>query len=278
VPRQKYIEVSRDVTFHEEASFCRSRELPYDTEEQEAPSQEPLDSQLSDEQRENAREPSVDPIRDSIELPLEKPHAKRKPTWCHGILKEAEKHATPKGTFGEIKKPDKYSGLIAHLNIVIDSEPSTFDEVVKHKVWKDAMIEQYELILKNEVWEVVPRPQGKSVVTSKWIYKIKHAADGSVEIFKARFVVRGFSQKEGIDYYEIFALVAGYTSIRVIISLASVFYWKLHQIDVKTAFLNGEVEQEVYIEQPEGFLINGKEYHVYKLKKSLYGLKQDPRA
>jgi hypothetical protein len=161
---------------------------------------------------------------------------------------------------------------------VIDSEPSTFDEAVKHKVWKDAMIEEYESILKNDVWEVVPRPQGKSVVTSKWIYKIKHAADGNVEKFKARFVARGFSQKEGIDYDEIFAPVARYTSIRVIISLASVFYWKLHQMDVKTAFLNGEVEQEVYIEQHEGFVIHGKESHVCKLKKALYGLKQALRA
>jgi hypothetical protein len=161
---------------------------------------------------------------------------------------------------------------------VIDSEPFSFDEAAKHKVWKDAMIEEYESILKDNVWEVVRRPQGKSVVTSKWIYKIKHAIDGSVEKFKARFVARGFSQKERIDYDEIFAPVARYTSIRIIISLASVFNWKLHQIDVKAVFLNGEVEQEVYIDQPEGFVIHGKEFHVYKLKKALYGLKQVPRA
>jgi hypothetical protein len=91
-------------------------------------------------------------------------------------------------------------------------------------------------------------------------------------------VACGFSQKEGIDYDKIFAPVAKYTSIRIIISLASVFDWKLHQMDVKTAFLNGEVEQEVYIEQPEGFVIHGKESHVCKLKKALYGLKQAPRA
>jgi hypothetical protein len=128
---------------------------------------------------------------------------------------------------------------------VIDSKPSTFDEVAKHKVWKDAMIEESESTLKNVVWEVVPRPQSKSVVTSKWIYKIKHAADGSVEKFKARFVARVFSQKEGIDYDEIFAPVAKYTSIRIIISLASFFYWRLHQMDVKTAFLNGGLYRAV---------------------------------
>jgi hypothetical protein len=91
-------------------------------------------------------------------------------------------------------------------------------------------------------------------------------------------VARGFSQKEGIDHDEIFALVARYTSIIIIISLALVFNWKLHQMDVKTAFLNGEVEQEVYIEQSKGFVIHGKESHVCKLKKALYGLKQALRA
>ena len=82
--------------------------------------------------------------------------------------------------------------------------------------------------MKNNVRDIVPRPEGKSVVTSKWIYKIKHAADGSIEKYKARFVARGFSQKEGIDYEETFALVARYTSIRVIMALAAKLGWKLH--------------------------------------------------
>ena len=120
------------------------------------------------------------------------------------------------------------------------------------------MIEEYSSIMKNDVWEVVPRPTGKSVVTSKWIYKMKHAADGSVEKYKAIFVASGFTQKEGIDYDETFAPVARYTTIRTIISLAAIFRWKLHQMDVKTTFLNGKIEEEVYIEQPEGFVTHGK--------------------
>ena len=116
------------------------------------------------------------------------------------------------------------------------------------------------------------------MVTSKWIYKVKFSADGNIEKCKARFVARGFSQKEGIDYDETFAPVARYNSIRVIISLASVLGWKLHQMDVKTAFLNGQIEEEVYIEQPKGFELHGRESHVCKLKKALYGLKQAPRA
>ena len=103
--------------------------------------------------------------------------------------------------------------------------------------------------MKNDVWEVVPKPIGKSVVTSKWLDKIKHAADGSVEKYKAKFVARDFTQKEGIDYDETFAHVARYTTIRTIISLAAVFGWKLYQMDVNTVFLNGKIEEEVYIEQ-----------------------------
>ena len=131
--------------------------------------------------------------------------------------------------------------------------------------------------MKNDVWDVVSRPERKSVVTSKWIYKIKHAADGSIKKYKARFVARGFSQKEGIDYEETFAPVARYTSIRVIMALAAKLGWKLHQMDVKTAFLNGVVEEEVYVEQPLGFETHDRETHVCKLKKALYGLKQAPR-
>ena len=107
------------------------------------------------------------------------------------------------------------------------------------------MIKEYQSIMKNYVWDVIPRPKGKTVVTSKWIYKIKHAVDGSIEKNKARFVARGFSQKEGIDYEENFAPVSRYTSIRSILTLATMMKWKIHQMDVKTAFLNGVVEEEV---------------------------------
>ena len=110
------------------------------------------------------------------------------------------------------------------------------------------MIKEYQSVMKNYVWDDVPRPEGKSVVTSKWIYKIKHAVDGSIEKYKARFMARGFSQKEGIDYEETFAPVDRYTSIRSVLSLATVMKWKIHQMDVKTIFLNGVVEEEVYVE------------------------------
>ena len=135
------------------------------------------------------------------------------------------------------------------------------------------MIEEYQSIMKNDVWDAVPRPEGKSVVTSKWIYKIKHAADGSIEKYKERFVARGFFQKEGIDYEETFGPIAKYTSIRSVLSLAAMMKWKIHSVDVKTAFLNGVVEEEVYVEQPLCFETHDRESHVCRLKKALYGLK-----
>jgi hypothetical protein len=98
----------------------------------------------------------------------------------------------------------------------------------------DAMTEEYQSIINNDVWEVVPRPKNKDVVSSKWIYKIKHAADRSIEKHKARNVACGFSQKKGMDYEETFAHVARYTSIRTIIALAAKLKWKLHKMDVKT--------------------------------------------
>jgi hypothetical protein len=104
---------------------------------------------------------------------------------------------------------------------IINSEPSCHGEASGEQVWKNSMIEEYQSILKNDVWYVVPIPEGKSVVTSKWIYKIKHATDGSIEKYKERFVSKGFSQVEGVDYDETFSPVARYTSIHSIIAIAT---------------------------------------------------------
>ena len=140
------------------------------------------------------------------------------------------------------------------------------------------MTEEYQSIMKNDVWYIVPKPENKSVVSLKWIYKIKHAADGSTEKYKARFVARGFSQKEGIDYEETFVLVARYTSMRIIMELDSTMKWNLHQMHLKATFLHGVIEEEVYIEKPQGFEFDDGQTHVSKLKKALYGLKQAPRT
>ena len=100
--------------------------------------------------------------------------------------------------------------------------------MAEKKEWKDAMIKEYQSIMKNDVWDVVPRPEGKSIVTSKWIYKTKHVAEGSLDKYKEIFLERGFSQKEGIDYEKKFTPIAKYTSIISILSLAVVMKWKIH--------------------------------------------------
>jgi hypothetical protein len=99
-------------------------------------------------------------------------------------VQKAERIAAPKGTFRERKRPHRFGGYVALMRNISDVEPSSFEEVDKLQVWKDAMLEEYRSIIKNNVWDIVPRPKDKSVVSSKWIYKIKHAADGSVEKFQ----------------------------------------------------------------------------------------------
>jgi hypothetical protein len=161
---------------------------------------------------------------------------------------------------------------------LVNAEPSTFEEPIKKKEWKEVVMEEYQSIMKNDVWVVVSRPKEMFVVTLKLLYKINHVVDGSIDKYKARFVARGFSQQEGEYYDERFAPVPRYTSIRSIISLAASMAWSSHQMDVKIVFLNGVIEEEVYIEQPQGFEVHPKETHVCRLKKALYGFKQAPRA
>jgi hypothetical protein len=193
-------------------------------------------------------------------------------------LQEEEGLKAPDGTSRKSKKPKIFSSYAAYMKKLLDEEPTTFEEAVQKGQWKEAMMEEHQSIMNNEVWKIIPRPKEKSVVTSKWVYKIKHAADRSVDKYKARFVARGFSQKEGEDYDETFSLVARCTSIRAIISLSASMGWNLHQMDVKTTFLIGAIEEEVYIEQSQGFEEHSRDTHICKLKKSLYGLKQAPRA
>ena len=121
----------------------------------------------------------------------------------------------------------------------------------------------------NSAWDLVELPEGKRAKGNKWVYKVKTGADGLIERYKARLVAQGFSQKYGDDYDEMFCPVVRLESLRVLIALAVQYGLKLHQVDVTTAFLNGELEEEVYMRQPEGFVTQGKEHMVCKLNKSI---------
>jgi hypothetical protein len=200
------------------------------------------------------------------------------PSWTRELIQYGEKYGVPEGTMRQVKRPKPFSSYMALMCDLLEKEPTCFEEAIQKKEWAHSMTEEYQSIIRNDVWEIVPRPKSKDVVSSKWIFKIKHVVDGIIEKYKARFVTRGFSQKEGIDHEETFSPVARYTSIRTIIALAAKMKWNLHQMDVKKDFLNGVIEEEVYIEQPQVFEVEDRKTHVCKLKKALYGLKQAPRA
>ena len=159
--------------------------------------------------------------------------------------------------------------------------PNTLEEVLvssdKEK-WLEAMAKEIKSLDDNEVWTLTELPKERTPVGSKWVFKVKIGADGSVERYKARLVAQGFSQKFGTDYDETFCPVIRLESLRALIALAVQNDLQIHQIDVTTAFLNGELEEEVYMKQPEGFIKRGEEHLVCKLKKSIYGLKQSPRC
>ncbi|KAE8658140.1 Retrovirus-related Pol polyprotein from transposon TNT 1-94 [Hibiscus syriacus] len=144
--------------------------------------------------------------------------------------------------------------------------------------WMSAMVEEMESLNHNRTWELVTLPEGKKPIGCKWVYKKKPAVtEKEGEKFKARFVAKGFSQQKGVDYDEIFSPVVRHTSIRAILALVASWDLHLEQMDVKTAFLNGDLEEHIYMRQPEGFTQPGNEHLVCRLKKSLYGLKQSPR-
>ena len=135
--------------------------------------------------------------------------------------------------------------------------------------WHQAMQNEMKSLYEHNVWELTDLPEGRKAVGSKWVFKVKHKADGSVERHKARLVAQGFSQKYGVGYDETFSPVVRFESIRAVIALAVEKGLKLHQMDVNTAFLHREQKEEIYMKQPEGFVTEGKEHLVCKLNKSL---------
>ncbi|GJS93742.1 retrovirus-related pol polyprotein from transposon TNT 1-94 [Tanacetum coccineum] len=140
-----------------------------------------------------------------------------------------------------------------------------------------AIKSKIESILQNHTWELVDLPPGCKALGYKWIFKKKMKADGTVDKYKARLVIQGFRQREGLDYFDTYSPVTRITSIRTIIAIAALRNLEIHQMDVKTAFLNGDLEEEIYMNQPEGFIAPGQEGKVCRLVKSLYGLKQAPK-
>ncbi|KAL1214071.1 Retrovirus-related Pol polyprotein from transposon TNT 1-94 [Cardamine amara subsp. amara] len=162
----------------------------------------------------------------------------------------------------------------------LDKDPLTFKKAMKSDnsdKWLIASEEEMSSMDVNKVWDLVELPDGFKTVGCKWIFKTKRDSKGNIERYKARLVAKGFTQKDGIDYTETFSPVSKKDSLRIVLGLVAHYDLELHQMDVKTAFLNGELEEEVYMDQPEGFVTAGKENLVCRLRKSIYGLKQASR-
>ncbi|KAK8919208.1 hypothetical protein KSP39_PZI021074 [Platanthera zijinensis] len=156
--------------------------------------------------------------------------------------------------------------------------PKTWQEAVQVPEWKQAMKEELRALHKNNTWKLVDLPPGKRTVGSRWVFTIKQNQDGIVERYKARLVAQGYTQAQGIDYQDTFAPVAKMNTIRILFSCAASRRWDLLQFDIKNAFLNGDLEEEVYMDIPPGLVIKGSERKVCRVLKALYGLKQSPRA
>ncbi len=166
-------------------------------------------------------------------------------------------------------------------NVAFLEDPLNLCEAMRSEdasKWEAAMQEEYASLMANGTWELSILPTGRKSVGCKWVFRTKRDASGEIVRHKARLVAKGYSQVAGVDFDETFAPVAKFITIRCILAIGAAMDWEIHQMDVKTAFLNGVLEVEIYMDQPEGFVQKGKEHLVCKLKKALYGLKQSPRA
>lgn len=225
----------------------------------------------------------VVPIPEAVDGPPQEPAEE-----FHGAAEQPEE---PQQAPAEPRYPARVrakpaSWWQASANVAADAaaggkaEPQTFEEAVSGvdgELWRQAMDEEMSSLHENETWEMVDLPAYAKAIPVRWVYKIKRDAAGNVERYKARLVVKGYMQREGVDFTEVYAPVSKHTSLRALLSLVAAENLELHQLDVKTAFLNGELEEELYVVQPPGYELGGKGI-ACRLKKALYGLRQAPRA
>ena len=178
----------------------------------------------------------------------------------------------------EVTGIDQSEDPLTHFALFSDCDPTSFEVAVTEPKWRKAMDAEITAIEKNDTWELCDLPKEQKTIGVKWVYKTKLKENGEVDKHKARLVAKGYKQEFGVDYKEVFALVARHDTIRLVIAMAAQNSWPIFQLDVKSAFLHGDLKEEVFIDQPPGYVKLGNEHKVYKLKKALYGLKQAPRA
>jgi hypothetical protein len=165
----------------------------------------------------------------------------------------------------------------AELLLTSAEEPPTFAEAEREANWRKAMMEEMKSIEENSTWELVDPPRGCRPIGLKWVFKVKRDKHGDIVKYKARLVARGFVQREGIDFEEVFVPVVRMESVRLLLALAASNGWEVH-LDVKSAFLNGDLAETVFVKQAPGFVVPGAEHKVLRLRKALYGLRQALRV
>ncbi|GKC44619.1 retrovirus-related pol polyprotein from transposon TNT 1-94, partial [Tanacetum coccineum] len=180
--------------------------------------------------------------------------------------------------FSALRIPQS-NGMVERKNRTLqEMKPKNVNKALTDDSWIVAMQKELNQFIANDVWELVPQPRNMTIIGTKWVFRNKLDENGIVSRNKARLVAQGYNQQEGIDYDETYAPITRHESIMILLAYACALDFKLFQMDVKSAFLNGFINEEVYVAQPPGFIDFEKLDHVYKLKKALYGLKQAPKA
>ncbi|GFQ01835.1 retrovirus-related pol polyprotein from transposon tnt 1-94 [Phtheirospermum japonicum] len=177
----------------------------------------------------------------------------------------------------QIHKPNTRYALEASVSLS-NVEPSNITQALKDPRWRSTMSAEFDALLRNNTWDLVPPDSSLNVVGCKWVFRVKHNPDGSLDRFKARLVAKGFHQRPGVDFFNTFSPVVKPTTVRLVLSVALSRGWSLRQLDVNNAFLQGRLEEEVYMAQPPGFVDVKYPGYVCKLNRAIYGLKQAPRA
>ena len=198
-----------------------------------------------------------------------------------GVGDQVVEPIQPRRSTRERFTPEWYGQLVMSVMLVEQDEPTSYKEAMEgpeSEKWLEAMESEMKSMYDNQVWNLEDLPEGRKAVENKWIFKKKTDADGNVTVYKARLVAKGFRQIQGVDYDETFSPVAMLKSIRILLAIAAYFDYEIWQMDVKTAFLNGNIEEELYMVQPEGFVDPKDAGKVCKLQRSIYGLKQASRS
>uniref|UniRef100_A0A2N9GXG9 Integrase catalytic domain-containing protein n=1 Tax=Fagus sylvatica TaxID=28930 RepID=A0A2N9GXG9_FAGSY len=270
-PISRRLRISRHVEFWEHQTFSSRQHFPF----------------ISSSMTPIFTDPSIDlypdPVRDSTQPPSSSDVPSLVLSPAAGSPDSDPASSAPSESPTDIRRSTRVRAPPSHLSdyhcyfaLATLHEPHTYREASTNPLWQQAMADELDALHKTHTWDMTTLPPGKSAVGCKWVYKIKTRADGSVERYKARLVARGFTQEYGIDYEETFAPVARLTSVRSLLAVAAVRHWPLFQMDVKNAFLNGDLLEEVYMQPPPGY--PDSQNQVCRLRRALYGLKQAPRA